>query len=63
MTVPCTRRSFLGTLGLFAVVLALTGVVGCAHTAGHATPPAPTATPPPRTWDDSEILRAGRWAG
>ena len=55
-----TRRSFLSLLGVAGVGLLLLGG-GCAHT---ATPvPAASPAPPPRTWDDSEILRAGRWAG
>lgn len=60
---PLTRRGFLCALGLFAAAVALADVVGCAHTAGPAAPPSPTAAPPPRLWDDTEILRAGRWAG
>ena len=48
-----TRRRFLGMLSLLAL-LALAG--GCAHTAA-------TRAPPLRAWDESEIVRTGRWAG
>ena len=60
MTANLTRRGFLALL-VCAAGAALLPAGGCAHTA------APTATPvgvpPLRAWDNSEILRTGRWAG
>lgn len=61
MTPRLTRRGFLALLGVAGVALLLLGG-GCASPAS-APAPGPSHTPPPRAWDDSEILRAGRWAG
>ena len=60
MTGNLTRRGFLALLGVAGAAALLLGG-GCAHTAAQMTSPA--CTPPPRAWDDSEILRTGRWAG
>jgi len=60
MTANLTRRKFLALLGVAGVAALLLGG-GCASTAGQRAAPSPT--PPPRAWDDSEIIRAGRWAG
>ena len=55
-----TRRGFLALLGVAGVAALLLGG-GCVNAAAEGS--GPSRTPPPRAWDDSEILRAGRWAG
>ena len=61
MTGTLTRRGFLALLGMTGAAMLLLGGGGCAHLAAQT--PVPVGTPPPRAWDDSEILRGGRWAG
>ena len=60
MTAALTRREVLSLLGALGLAAAFAG--GCAH-APSAPQPGRTPSPPPRAWDDSEIVRMGPWAG
>jgi len=62
MNAGFTRRGVLALLGVAGVAAALLGG-GCAHGRPRADEATPPPVPPPRAWDDSEILRTGRWAG
>ena len=61
MTARLTRRGFLALLTCAAGAALLLPTGSCAYTAAPSATPA--GTPPPRAWDNSEILRTGRWAG
>ena len=56
-----TRRGFLALLGAAGAAALLPGG-GCAHAATARTP-SQACAPPPRVWDEAEILRTGPWAG
>jgi len=55
-----TRRGFLFLLGMASIAMLLLSA-GCATTVSPGA--APSRTPPTRVWDNSEIVRTGRWAG
>ena len=55
------RRSFVARP--WVMLLAAAGFLGLLL-AGGCTSPAPSGAPPARgAWDNSEVIRAGRWAG